>query len=75
MQNEDVVALYQVYFMEKPDLKIFRGYFSVLYSTLYLTRIYRHDENSDKIHLWSTDSTAVTKLKYKTLVIFTARSK
>lgn len=51
MQNEDVIALHQVYFMEKPDLKIFRGYFNVLYSTLYLTRIYRHDENSDKIHL------------------------
>lgn len=48
MQNEDVIALHQVYFMEKPDLKILRGFFSVLYSTLYLTRIYRHDENSDK---------------------------
>lgn len=51
MQNEDVIALHQMYFVEKPDLKIFRGYFSVFYSALYVTRIYTHDENSDKIHL------------------------
>lgn len=61
--------------MEKTDLKIFRGYFSVLYSTFYLTRIYRHDENSGKIHLRSIDSSAVTKLKYKTVVVLAVRSK
>lgn len=49
--------------MEKSDLKGFRSYFSVLHSTLYLIRICRHDENSDKIRLLSTDGTAVTSLR------------
>lgn len=51
MQNENVIALHQVCHVEKPEFRIFGGYFSVLYSTLYLTRIYRCDENSDKIQL------------------------
>lgn len=63
-----------MYYVEKPDLKVFRGYFSVLHSTLYLTRLCRHDENSDKIHLLSNDGTAVTSLKSKTVVTLAVRS-
>lgn len=62
-------------YAEKPDLKVFRGYFSVLHSTLYLTWICRHGENSDKIHFLSTDDTAVAGLKSKTVVILAVRSK
>lgn len=59
MQNEDVIAFHQMHYVEKP---VFRGYCSAFYSTL--TRIYRHVENSDKMGLLSTESAAVTKLKY-----------
>lgn len=62
-----------MYYVEKSDLKGFRSYFSVLHSTLYLTRICRHDENSDKIRLLSTDGTAVTSLRSKTVVILAVR--
>lgn len=57
-----------MYYVEKPDIKVFRGCFSVLHSTLCFTRVCRHDENSDKICFLSTDGRAVAGLKSKPVV-------
>lgn len=64
-----------MYYVEKPDLEVFKGYFSVLHSTLYFTRICRHYENSGKICFLSTDGTAVASLKSKAVVTPAVRSK
>lgn len=64
-----------MYYVEKPDLNVFRGYFSVLHSALYFARICRHNDNSDKIGFLSTDGIAVAGLKSKSVVALAARGK